>query len=195
MAIVKMSEFNLLVQNEDLNAVLREFQIFKDVQFKDISELATAENGFRKYQSSFDFEDNDEKREHIISILKFIDQFGQEKKGFLEDLNLLDITFEELEQRAQAVDLDEILDRYAEYYERHQVIEGYESIVPWENDRLTTEQLEVLAQSKVILGTVEKAEQAAFIKDLKAIDQAYFLYKDWDEQEVLFMVLFPENEA
>ncbi|HHX07193.1 MAG TPA: V-type ATP synthase subunit I [Erysipelothrix sp.] len=195
MAIVKMSEFNLLVQNEDLDAVLREFQIFKDVQFKDINELVSAENGFQRYQSSFDFEDNDEKREHIISILKFIDQFGQEKKGFLEDLNLLDISFEELEQRAQAVDLDEILDRYAEYYERHQVIEGYESVVPWENDRLTTEQLEVLSNSKVILGTVEKAEQAAFLKDLKAVHQAYFLYKDWDEQEVLFMVLFPENEA
>lgn len=194
MAIVKMSEFNLIVQTEDLDKVLREFQLFRDVEFKDITELAKASNGFKVFESDYDFDKNNEKQEHIISILKFIDQFGQQKKGFLEDLNLLDIDFRELEERALAVNLDEILDRYAEFYERHEVIAGYESVIPWENHRLSTDQLEELSKSKIQLGTVLNEDREAFIKDLKTISQSYVLHKQLDDELSLFMILFPESE-
>ena len=195
MAIVKMSEFNLIVQTEDLDKVLREFQLFRDVEFKDITELAKASNGFKVFESDYDFDKNNEKQEHIISILKFIDQFGQQKKGFLEDLNLLDIDFRELEERALAVNLDEILDRYAEFYERHEVIAGYESVIPWENHRLSTDQLEELSKSKIQLGTVLNEDREAFIKDLKTISQSYVLHKQLDDELSLFMILFPESET
>lgn len=194
MAIVKMSEFNLVVANDHLDDVLREFLVFSDVEFKDVSENLSDKHDFKPYVSDYDFESHAKKQEHIVSILKIIDRFGQRKKGFLEDLKLLDMDYEQLEERVNNIDLDDILNRYAEFYERHEVIEGYESIIPWENHRLSIEELEELSNAKIILGTVELEYQSQFVKELSSLKDAYVLYRPLDEEEALFMIKFPESE-
>src|SRR5690554_182843 len=195
MAIVKMSEFDLLVRNEDVDALLVDLQRFKAVMFRE--KMPTIE-GFSAVESTFDFEDNLDKQNHIQSILKRLSEVkkkeGKSKANLFESLNLMTMNFEELDQIVADTDLDNILDMFAEYYESStHSIEGFEIHFPWEEESFTNDTLQTLADTKPIIGTIPNQYIEAFIDVITELEDVYFMYqpKHEDEDEDSIVVILP----
>ena len=150
MAIVKMSEFDLLVRNDHVESLLFGLQRYKNVMFADKLEQV---DGFNPLNRNFNFKDNQEKQDHIQSILKklaLIKKKESKKKGQVFDsLNLKTMSFDALQQIVTGPDLDSILDMYAEYYESaSHSIESYTIHTPWDDKNYSSEKLMKLENVK-----------------------------------------------
>lgn len=196
MAIVKMSEFELLVMNTDLDQVLKQLQVFKEISFADTKELDV--EGFKPVVSHYNFNDNERKQEHIQSVLKTladIQKKTDKNKFLLADLGIKKMTYDELEQGVLDSDLDLILDTYAEYYERPHAPEGgFKFYVPWEQESLDQETLIRLEGQPPIIGTLDSKDAEEFIKELNRIEPIYYMYKhDYNDPEAVFVIVAPKE--
>ncbi len=192
MAIVKMSEFDLLIRNKDVDALLLALQRYKNVMFKDkVAEVA----GFSLYESTYDFEDNADKQNHIQSILKRLDEVKKKagsKGNLFQDLGLKTMNFNELDQIVSDTDLDNILDMYAEHYESAtHLVENFNIHFPWEDADFSTELLKSLENVKPIIGKVPNEHLDELVEVLSELKDIYFMYEPKKEEEASIMVVIP----
>jgi V/A-type H+/Na+-transporting ATPase subunit I len=196
MAIVKMSEFELLVMNTNLDQVLKQLQVFKEISFASTKDLGV--EGFAPVVSHYDFNSNERKQEHIQSVLKTLAEIQKKrgkKKSLLADLGIKNMTYDELEQGVMDSDLDLILDTYAEFYERpHGPEGGFKFYVPWEQESLDQETLARLQGQTPIIGTLDAKYVESFIKELNAIEPIYYMYKhDYNDPEAVIVIMAPKE--
>lgn len=195
MAIVKMSEFKLLTMNTDVDELLRAFQIYKDVSFAETIEVGV--EGFEPVESHYDFSDNMKKQEHIQSVLKSLGEYRKkngEKKPLITNLNVKNMSYEELEQGVKSTDLDEILDTYSEFYERpHQPVEGFKFYIPWEIEVMDQDELKTLENQVPMIGTIPGEFVEDMIVELEHIKPIYYMYQHNYEEEAIFVVIAPEE--
>lgn len=192
MAIVKMSEFNLYVMNDRLESVLKGLQRYKEVSFA--KKPKKNSTGFRNIESTYDFDESLNKQQHIQEILKHLQvierQNGQKNGGLIQSFNVRNMTYEALEQAVQQTDLDEILDKYSELFERkRKPVEGFECYIPWEEQGLSTETMLQFQNQKPLIGTVPLRNLQAYIRDLKTLDPIYFMHRIDDEKKHAICVL------
>lgn len=192
MAIVKMSEFDLFVRNDDLDSLLVALQRYRNVMFR---EAMPEIEGFYEVESEYDFEDNSDKQNHIQSILKRLAEIKKSEgnKGqIFENLSLKTMNYNELDQIVGDTDLDNILDMYAEYYEsnRH-MVENYEIYIPWEEESFSNESLQKLEGVKPIIGTVPKEMVEELVENLKELKDIYFMYQRPNEKHDSIFVVLP----
>lgn len=194
MAIVKMSEFNLIVMNKDVDALLDDFQNFKDISFAQETKIDV--NGFEPVVSQYDFALNRRRQEHIQSVLKSIAEYkkkNEKKPKLLESFSVKQMTYEELIQGVNDSDLDEILDTYAEYYESpYAPVEGYHFHIPWEKESLMKEDILLLQNQSPLIGTVGKEFVEDIKSELKQIKPVYYIHDEKNEDEVIFVIIAPE---
>lgn len=194
MAIVKMSEFDLLVRNDHVESLLFGLQRYKNVMFADKLEQV---DGFNPLNRNFNFKDNQEKQDHIQSILKklaLIKKKESKKKGQVFDsLNLKTMSFDALQQIVTDTDLDSILDMYAEYYESaSHSIESYTIHTPWDDKNYSSEKLMKLENVKPIIGTVSEDNIDGFCSELALVEDIYYMYQAKNELHDSVIVIMPE---
>lgn len=179
MAIVKMSEFQLILLNEHVEPLLEKLQHYKNISFKDISSEETS--FFKNKKSAYDFERNRFMREHLTDILNSIKKI--EKKQKLKKKSkkqpVLSITFDELIQRCRHIDIEMLLDTYDKYYDASKkTVADFEYYRPWnDNVRMSSEEIVQLSKEKPIIGTVDKKNYDSFTKDLEKIGNTFYMTK------------------
>lgn len=197
MAVVKMSEFDLIVRLDQLDSLLQQLQLFNDVVFKDIPDDLIP--GFHKYQSNYDFLANQAKQTHIKSILSTLKNYqkrvGIKKKGLLNALAVQTMSYQELQTNLANSDLDELLDTYAEFYDsRHVTVAGYHSHVPWESHRITLDDLQQLSENQPVSGVIPASKITAFNKELNRLHPAYYLYQETDQKARYIILVNNANQ-
>lgn len=191
MAIVKMSEFNLLLMNDHVDEVLQELQLYKNVSFKDLRQ--TGDKEFKAVHNTYDFERNRFIQERLKDVLNSVSEFEKKhrKKGKpLEKLNVISLSFEELNERCQHIEIEQLLNTYDKYYDvAKEVIEGYTFYRPWDHQKMKGRILEELHQTKPIIGTIAQKDVKACANELKKIGEVFFMYRDQNEDQAIFVLL------
>lgn len=199
MSIVKMSQFELLVLNEEVEPLLQSFQQYQNISFRDLRE--EQDEIFRPYQNSYDFERNRFMQERLQTILQSVDhfekKFRKKKKGnFLEKLNVKDLTFSELNERCKNIDIEGILEKYDQYYDvAKKVIDGYTCHHPWRKKSMKESELQALSQQKAVIGTIDKENQKEFLRELKKSGDVFFLYREEGSNVILIIVAAPDCQS
>lgn len=194
MAIVKMSEFNLLVMNEHVDQLLKELQLYKNVTFKDLSQ--EADQFYGTYDNGYDFERNRFIQSRLQDVLNSVTEFEKKhrKKGKpLEKLNVMSLSFEELTERCQHIDIERLLDTYDKYYDvAKKVVDGFTLYRPWDHQKMNREALLKLSKEKAIIGTVEQKHVKTLEKELQKIATVFFMHRPQNDEQELF-VLIPQE--
>ncbi|MGY3748604.1 V-type ATP synthase subunit I [Vagococcus acidifermentans] len=188
MAIVKMSEFQLILLNEHVEPLLEKMQFYGNISFKDISGEATT--FFQKEKSDYNFERNRFMREHLKDILASIKLIEKKQKKRRKQ-PLLSISFSELVRRCQHIDIELLLDTYDKYYDVSKgMIEGYDSYRPWtENVRMRSADIVALSKEKAIIGTIESADGKKFAAELQKVGDTFFMTKPSSAQTHIVVIL------
>lgn len=190
MAIVKMTEFQCYVLNEELHEVLCALQAFKNVTFKDISDQE--DTPFLAAKTDYDFEKNQYQQDHIKQILASFEKYAKmqkrNKKNLSNNFGVMQLTYQELQQRAETIDIEFLLTNYDENYDaQHSTVEGFETYRPWNNQRIDGDKLEELLNSKIIIGTVDKDKYVQFEKDLLESRLVFFMKKE-SGSEMIYVI-------
>lgn len=192
MTIVKMSDFELLVLNEQVDQLLEAFQRYQNISFDDLKDKQ--DEVFHPYQSDYDFERNHFIQERLQSILQSVDVFEKKfskkkKKALLEKLNVKDITFSELNERCANIDIEGLLAKYDQYYDvARKVVEGYTCHHPWKKKAMTESELLSLNQQKTMIGTVDKKVKKDVLRELKKCEDVFFLYREEGDKVIFILV-------
>ncbi|QIK69848.1 V-type ATP synthase subunit I [Erysipelothrix sp. HDW6C] len=191
MAIVKMSEFEMLVRNDQLDHLLVSLQRYGNVMFdQKVEEIGN----FKHITRSFDRESNTAKQEHIQSILKRLSsikkQEGPKKGQMFDKLNLQTMTYDEMESIVKETDLDSILNMYAEFYESEShFVESFKMHMPWEVETFTSDALLSLDGVRPIIGKVPSKYTHRLVHELEGLEDVYFMYQPDTMDESIFVII------
>ena len=179
MAIVKMSQFELFVMNQDVDQLIETLQRFEAISF---AQLEAVPKGMKPYASAYDFEANHNNRQQIQTILKKLGALKKkETKGSLlriKDLGMQSMTFNELEQRVAASSLDTLLAAYSENYEAHtDKIGSFKVAAPHAPSRFNNDVLNEFCDQKPLVGVMEAHHVEGLLKELLRLDHVVTLYQ------------------
>ena len=198
MAIVKMSEFTLYVLNEHVDQLLMEFQVYKDITFRDLrSEEDTL---FQKSDSGYDFEKNSQLADRLKSILSSVDQYEKKKKkgkkkSGSSSLNVPSISFTDLCEKCEKIDIDFLMETYDLYHDTTKnIIEGYEIYRPWKDNKMTREAVQAFIKPTVHIGTVSSELSISLAGELRRLGNVFFMHRPHGEEQSLFIII-PTGEV
>lgn len=191
-----MNEFTLYVLNEDLKPVMSGLQQFGEVSFKNLS--APADTAFLKPTIDYDFESNRNQQEHIQAVLKSIEKYEKtqtkKKKRLTDNMSVLSMSYENLETRAQHIDIDQILSVYDENYDESTThIEGIEISKPWGRMRIDVETLIAFQSIRPITGTIPLNKKASLLKGLERFHYYVSVMKEVDQEVYLSLWVLPDD--
>ena len=177
MAIVKMSEFELFIQNNKVDSLLLEFQKFENITFSSgYPELP----GFSKCEGNYDYDENNEKRMHIQEILKRLNVLKKKDSNKLsvKDLGLQTLSYEALNQLTLNNDLDTILSFYAEHYDKtSEKIGSFKMASSQSISNFPIKTLESMLDVKAVIGIIDGDNIDKFIKELIRGEDVIVLYQ------------------
>lgn len=197
MAIVKMTQFNLICLKQDEENVLGRLQHFGNVHFKNIK---PEENSFMKKVESGKITEFMKSREAIVQYIKEIEQYekkqkkllkGKEKrKQVMEDLGITSLTFAQLEEKALTIDVEEILSSMDETKEGNEgkKLKKVGEIKPWQHKKLKDRLLTEMRDSNPIIGTISADDLDDFLNEIKANGFIYTLAVKEKENQVLLLI-------
>lgn len=188
MAIVKVEKFNLIIFKEELNALLREFQKFNEIDFR-ISDFELKNNISRKRD---EVEDTIYKLENILRKLK---KYSKEKSSFKKlKEGKKEFSYEELENYVARLDILDIVEKInsilneKEYIQKHNenILNEIKEYKKWENLDLSYKDLSKIKQVDVFLGTMSNKNFDKFKEEDLTNSIMEILYED--KKEVNFII-------
>lgn len=194
MAIVKMSQFELFVRNEDLDAVMLAFQKFEDISFaKADKEL----EGFGFYKSNYNFDEVELKRNHIQEILKRLQ--SQKKKDSntisVKNLGLQTMTYQDVMKLTNDNDLDTILSFYAQSYDKtSEKIGSFKLASSRKMSDFSTEILEYMENEKALIGIADGKNIDKLLKEIIRIEDVIVLYQPHIADKTSMFAVFTTKE-
>lgn len=202
--IVPMSHFSLLALKQDKDRLMARLQRFEEVHFKDLPGADDAAPLERLPED--DVEALIQRRNTIQGLIAEIEQHerknrqlvdrGTRRESILRSLNTQTMTFEELERRAQEIDISALLDKLDDVEQTPKPGEKTKvlyRIVPWETDKLLDEELMEIRDGRALLGTVAPEAEDAFAEDVRNLGKVYAIVSRETDGSILF-VLKPTAE-
>ncbi|MBS9776072.1 MAG: hypothetical protein KGV57_03165, partial [Fusobacterium sp.] len=112
MAILKMKKFHLLVLNSKREKLLRELQIFRNIQFEDSCKTQDFKDEkiekFKKIDIEQELIKYDETLNKVSSVIDFVTKYSSPISGIKDVMKgLPNYTFEELEEKIKEIDYEE----------------------------------------------------------------------------------------
>lgn len=207
MAIVKMKKFHLLVLDSYREELLRELQIFRNVQFEDVRDVENFEDEdllrFSKIpvdEEVSKIEDKMNQCTYAIDLIgKYTPQIGG-LKGLIEGLP--NYTFEEMEKKVASIDFEK---EYKEVKSLGDELAGIESSIskrkelikelePVSNMDVSFSSMKNLKRFKAVVGGISNKLYDLFSEEVKNLQYTYYedlgVYKD----ERLFFFIYDIRE-
>ncbi|WP_159649008.1 V-type ATP synthase subunit I [Erysipelothrix aquatica] len=194
MAIVKMSEYKLFVNSENVDHIMSEMQKFQTVMF---AENPDVYEGFSHYESTYDFERNLEKQEHIQTVLKKIKELDKKnkKKDRMNQLGIQSMSLSELNAVIEEHSLGAITDLFLEFNEHDKkTFKQFIHHSPIRKGSLTTQEIRSLIQQKPIIGNVPAENVSAILDELNPIESLYYMHKFQKGDHYGVFVIIPSSE-
>ncbi len=207
MAIVKMKKFHLLVLNSYREKLLRELQIFRNIQFEDVCEVENFESEDLLQFKRISVEEEISKYEDQMNQCTYaIDLIGKHAtqltglKALIEGLP--NYTFEEMEKKVSSIDFDkeyrvvkslgdELASIESSISKRKELIKELESVSQLD---VSFNSLNKLKRFKAVVGGVSNKLIDIFNESMRNLEYAYCeeigVYKD----ERLFFIIFDKRE-
>lgn len=207
MAIVKMKKFHLLVLNSYRKELLRELQIFRNIQFEDVCEVENFESEDLLQFKRISVEDEISKYEDKMNQCTYaIDLIGKHAtqltglKALIEGLP--NYTFEEMEKKVSSIDFekeygmikslgDELASFESSISKRKELIKELESVSQLDTSFNSFKQLKAF---KAIVGGVSNKLVDIFNESMNKLEFTYCeevgVYKD----ERIFFIIFDKRE-
>ena len=195
--IVPMSHFSLLILKNDEQALLEKLQRFEDVHFKTLNEP----DDFLKKADSAENEALASKCETIAGLIAEIEQHERKnrplvahsarRQSLMRSVNTSSMTFEELEQKALAIDIDGLLstiDKVDDAPVENKKTKVLYRIVPWETEKLRDEELVEIRDGKAVLGTVLADAADMFAEELRRMGKVYAIVSREIDGSILFVL-------
>ncbi|WBW49848.1 V-type ATP synthase subunit I [Peptoniphilus equinus] len=180
MAIVKMTKFNLYTFKEDLPAVLRRLQSFKDVHLDEAT--TDAQDYIQGAAMPPEVQKLDERIQSVHWVINRLESY-QDKPGTLEDLKTRRevLSLSELNAKAKTVDFDPVyaalkrLDTAAASYENRieKLRAENNEWLPYKTLSVAPEELKALKRTAVYLGAVSARGIDGFKASLRQLDYPY----------------------
>lgn len=194
LAIVKMSEYKLFIKNSDVDSVMKRFQGYQSVMF---SEFDGSIDGFSRYESTYNFEANSEKQEHIQTILKKLKNIDKKnkKKARFNQLGIQAMDFSELETLTLEHSLDGITDLFLEFNEQDKrAFKQFTHHSPLRKRRLSSGEIKDLIEQKPIIGNVPAENVNEMLHELERLDSIYFMHKFEKNDQYAVFIILPSSE-
>lgn len=200
MAIVKMKNFHLLALKTDKDELLRNLQIFKNVDFDQVDEEI---NGLEDIDVVKEVEELDNLINHSQFAIDYINKYYP-KIGGLKALKegLPNLTFSELEEKALLIDFDSIYSKIknnadevdAITYELNKAREEIEDIKVFRNLDVVPKHLSSLDRVKSYIGSISIKTKNEFENSLKSLDAVYLEQIGIRKEEAVYLVIHHEDD-
>lgn len=203
MAIVQMTSFSLMMPKTKKEALLQAFQRFGDVHVK---ALTPDKDNFLHSLPVENVEQMQQQRDSIRQYIAEIERFEKANRWLVSakertqlmkrELNVNTMTFEELEQRAEQIDIESLLssmDEAGALHEGEDQGKGFYYIEPWKNTKLKDRILVEIRDNKPIIGTVAAEFEHGFVQDIRNAGHIFCVVRKFDDENVLF-VLKPSKD-
>jgi V/A-type H+-transporting ATPase subunit I len=202
--IVRMSQFSLLALKRDKDRLLARLQQFEEVHFKVLP--LPEEDGFLRRLPEEDVKEMERRRATIRSLISEIEQNERKnrklvrpterRRSILRSINVNTMTFSELEQRANEIDIVSLLasiDKVEEETPHGKKTKVLYRIIPWETQKLRDEELIDIRDGRAVLGTVAPEMADAFSDAIRRLGKVYAIVSREKDGSMLF-VLKPTAE-
>lgn len=193
-----MSNFNLLVLKKDKDQVLQQLQCFGEVQFKN---TMPNDEGFLEKSNSINVDDLENQHELLTGYLKELEGYEKNKykslkgrerrKLMINNISTTSLTYKELEEKANEIDIDSIISIMDETKELRDMKHNHKvilEIVPWEKNKLKDRLLIEIRDANPIIGTISAEDTEEFIEEMKTNGNAYAIAAKEKENQVLFLI-------
>lgn len=196
MAVVKMSEFDLVVLNESVDSLLKTLQKFENIVFSDNLKPF---DSFKKPASTYNFDENLSKRDHIQSVLKHLNNLKKkEQKGsnsLFKDLGMHSLSLRSIESIVEQTNLESLLTFYAENYEGDNPNLGsFRIISSKKTGSFDDNTLNSLMESKPIIGNVSDLNIDKVVQELIGVENVVVMYQPAlvDKKSIIVILTTPE---
>lgn len=207
MAIVKMKKFHLLVLNSYREKLLRELQIFRNIQFEDVCELQNFEEedllSFKRIPVDEEVSKYEDQMNQCTYAIDLIGKYSTQIAGLKALIKgLPNYTFEEMEKKALSMDFEK---EYGDIKSLGDELAGIESSIskrkelikelePVSNIDISLDSLNSLKRFKAVVGGVSNKIVDSFNEEMAKLEYTYCenlgVYRD----EHLFFVIYDVRE-
>lgn len=202
MAIVKMKKVHLLALNSDRERLLRELQIFRNIQFEDVKNLedfsSEALSKFESLKSEDDIAKIDDELSKTSYVIDLISKYNPEIsgiKGLIEGLP--NYTFEEMEEEVEKIDFNEKYSYIKDLGDKISVIESrisrkrevYKEVEPLENLDIPPSELSKIRRFDSVIGGVSLKLLDGFIEAIEKTEGVYFENIGNHKEEAYFFII------
>lgn len=193
MAIVKMSEFKLLVRNEAVDSLLKSLHSYKDIVF---SEIKGEFNGFEAYPKDYDFDLNRQYQEQIQAILKKASTIKKTSKdskdSIIDKLALQHMDYANLEKLMDTTDLNTLLSKYSKHYDQREIyIYDFKLETP-NYTEMSNDELTEVRDNKAVIGRLEAQKVQGFVAELKRQVKVFYMTSKVDN-DYYFVIKAPQE--
>lgn len=207
MAIVKMKKFHLLVLNSYREELLRELQIFRNIQFEDVCEVENFEDEdllrFKRIAVDEEISKYEDQMNQCTYAIDLIGKYAPQLTGLKALIEgLPNYTFEEMEEKVSTIDFekeygeikslgDELASIESSISKRKELIKELE---PVSNLDISFNSMTQLKRFKAVVGGVSNKLVDVFNENMAKLEFTYCeevgIYKD----EHLFFVIMDRRE-
>lgn len=207
MAIVKMKKFHLLALDSNREKLLRELQIFRNIQFEDVCDVEDFEDksllSFQKPvvdSQVSEFEDSMNKCLYVIDLITKYTPPISGLKSLIEGLP--NYTFEEMENRVKDINFDleyeqvktlgdELSRIESSISKRRELIKELEPISDMD---VSFESMENLKKFKALVGGVSSKLLELFKEEMNSFEYTYYEEIGIYKEEHFFFIIYDRRE-
>lgn len=208
MAIVNMKKFNLLVLEFHREKLLRELQIFRNVQFEDVRKLDYFDEEVSTKFKNIEYEDSvsvyDEKLNKCVYAIDLISKHSPSISGIKSLIKgLPNYTFEDMEKRISEISFendykevkylgDSLAKIESKISKKKELIKELEPIL---NLDIGFEQLSDMKKFDGIVGGVSEKILDSFLEAISKLEYTYYEEFGIDKDEHLFFIISDKREV
>ncbi len=194
MAIVRMKKFHLLAHKADKDKLLRNLQIFRNVQFSQVDSDNEAISEV-KYQD--ELTEIEQKLSFCKYALDHMSKYYPKSSGLKEMyIGLPNLTFEELEARAENIDFDSIYNSIrangdgmdGTRYDLSKVREELEELNAYKKLDIIPSTLDSLSTSNYNIGSIPIKTKKEFEEALAGVQTVYYEVVGIKKDEAIYII-------
>lgn len=207
MAIVKMKKIHLLVLNSDRENLLRELQIFRNIQFEDVKDVEDFSSESLSKFEDLRIEDAISKIDDEISrtsyVIDLISKYTPEISGIKSLIEgLPNYTFEQMEEGVAREDFDKDYSYIKDLGDKLSAVESrisrkkeiYKELEPLESFDISTAEMSKIKRFDCVIGSVSSKLDGDFVEAIKKLEGVYF-EKIGNHKEEDYYFIISEKES
>lgn len=208
MAILKMKKFNLLVLNNKREELLRELQIFRNIQFEDSCKSQDFKTEKFERFKKIDIEQKlikyDEILNKVSSVIEFVTKYGSPISGIKDVIKgLPNYTFEELEEKVKTIDYAKEFEMIKSLKDELEIIESdivkkkelVEELKPLSNLDINFKEMYKLKKFTALVGEVSWKLVEDFKTAISKVQNTYCEEISIYNKEHFFFIISDDKES